>query len=133
MLTYSGVPEAIGQILQGLGIVGFFAVYIAIIIGLGCILDSTSILLIVVPIVVPIAKTFGIDLIHFGVITVIAIEIGLLTPPLGLSAYAVKSSLADRSIRLGDVFRGAGPFVIIMFVVLMLVTVFPELSTALVR
>lgn len=133
MLTYSGVPEAIGSVLQGLGIVGFFAVYIAIIIGLGCILDSTSILLIVVPIVVPIAKAFNIDLIQFGVITVIAVEIGLLTPPLGLSAFAVKSSLADQSIRLGDVFRGAGPFVIIMFIVLLLVTVFPALSTALVR
>lgn len=133
MLTYSGVPEAIGSVLQGLGIVGFFAVYIAIIIGLGCILDSTSILLIVVPIVVPIAKAFNIDLIQFGVITVIAVEIGLLTPPLGLSAFAVKSSLADQSIRLGDVFRGSGPFVIIMFIVLLLVTVFPALSTALVR
>ncbi|MFM9882659.1 MAG: TRAP transporter large permease [Burkholderiales bacterium] len=133
MLTYSGVPDAIGGVLQGLGVVGFFAVYIAIIIGLGCILDSTSILLIVVPIVIPIAKGFGIDLIHFGVITVIAVEIGLLTPPLGLSAFAVKSSLADQSIRLGDVFAGAMPFVAVMFIVLMLVVVFPSLSTILVR
>jgi len=133
MLTYSGVPEAIGGMLQGLGIVGFFAVYIAVIVGLGCVLDSTSILLIVVPICVPIAKGFGIDLIHFGVVTVIAVEIGLLTPPLGLSAFAVKSSLADHSIRLGDVFRGAGPFVIIMSIVLLLVAMFPVLSLALVR
>lgn len=133
MLTYSGVPEAIAGMLQGLGIVGFFAVYIAVIIGLGCILDSTSILLIVVPICVPIAKGFGIDLIHFGVVTVIAVEIGLLTPPLGLSAFAVKSSLADQTIKLGDVFRGAGPFVIIMGIVLLLVAMFPVLSLALVR
>lgn len=133
MLTYSGVPVAIGEVLQGLGVVGFFAVYIAIIIGLGCILDSTSILLIVVPIVVPIAKGFGIDLIHFGVITVIAVEIGLLTPPLGLSAFAVKSSLADQTIRLGDVFKGSMPFVGVMFFVLMLVVIFPGLSTYLVR
>jgi len=133
MLTYSGVPEAIGEILQGLGIVGFFAMYIAVVVGLGCILDSSSILLIVVPIVVPIAKKFGIDLIHFGVITVIAIEIGLLTPPLGLSAFAVKSSLADQSIKLGDVFRGAGPFVILMAIVMFLVAFFPQISLVLVR
>ncbi|MSQ20645.1 MAG: TRAP transporter large permease subunit [Betaproteobacteria bacterium] len=133
MLTYSGVPVAIGEVLEGLGVVGFFAVYIAIIIGLGCILDSTSILLIVVPIVVPIAKGFGIDLIHFGVITVIAVEIGLLTPPLGLSAFAVKSSLADQTIRLGDVFKGSMPFVAVMLIVLVLVVVFPALSTYLVR
>jgi tripartite ATP-independent transporter DctM subunit len=132
MLTYSGVPEAIGEVLQGLGPVGFFGAYLAVIIGLGCILDSTSILLIVVPIVVPIAKAFDIDLIQFGVVTVIAIEIGLLTPPLGLSAFAVKSSLADQSIPLGDVFRGAMPFVLIMFIVLLLVCMFPWLSTALI-
>ena len=133
MLTYSGVPEAIGGVLQGLGIFGFYLMYLAVIIGLGCILDSSSILLIVVPIVVPIAKKFGIDLIHFGVVTVIAVEIGLLTPPLGLSAFAVKSSLADQSIRLGDVFRGSMPFVVIMSIVLVLVCLFPWLSTALVR
>ncbi|MEO7402985.1 MAG: TRAP transporter large permease [Burkholderiales bacterium] len=133
MLTYSGVPEAIGGVLQGLGIVGFYVMYLAVIIGLGCILDSSSILLIVVPIVVPIAKVFEIDLIQLGVVTVIAVEIGLLTPPLGLSAFAVKSSLADQSIRLGDVFRGSMPFVLIMAFVLMLVCVFPWLSTGLVR
>jgi tripartite ATP-independent transporter DctM subunit len=132
MLTFSGVPEAIGEVLQGLGPIGFFAAYLAVVIGLGCILDSTSILLIVVPIVVPIAKAFGIDLIQFGVVTVIAIEIGLLTPPLGLSAFAVKSSLADQSIPLGDVFRGSMPFVLIMFIVLLLVCMFPWLSTALI-
>jgi hypothetical protein len=82
--------------------------------------------------VVPIAKAFEIDLIQFGVVTVIAIEIGLLTPPLGLSAFAVKSSLADQSIPLGDVFRGSMPFVLIMFIVLLLVCMFPWLSTALI-
>lgn len=133
MLTYSGVPEAIAGMLQGVGVVGFFVLYIAVIVGLGCIIDSTSVMLIVVPICAPIAKTFGIDLIHFGVVTVIAVEIGLLTPPLGLSAFAVKSSLADQSIRLGDIFRGAGPFVLIMAGVLLLVAVFPQLSLALVR
>jgi tripartite ATP-independent transporter DctM subunit len=133
MLTYSGVPEAIGGMLQGLEIGGFFFVYIAVIVGLGCVLDSASILFIVVPICVPIAKGFGIDLVHFGVVTVIAVEIGLLTPPVGLSAFAVKASLADQSIRLGDVFWGSGPFVLVMAVVLLLVAVFPELSLALVR
>ncbi len=133
MLVYSGVPEAITAALGGYGIAGFLALYIAVVIGLGCVLDSSSILLIVVPIAAPIAKTLGIDLIHFGVITVIAVEIGLLTPPLGLSVFAVKASLADQSIRVGDVFRGAGPFVLIMLTVLLLICLVPELSTILVR
>ncbi len=133
MLAYSGVPEAISGMLQGVGVAGFLALYIAVIVGLGCILDSTSILLIVVPICVPIAKGFGIDLIHFGVVTVIAVELGLLTPPLGLSAYAVKASLADQRIGLGEIFYGASPFVLIMAFVLLLVAVFPQLSLVLVR
>jgi tripartite ATP-independent transporter DctM subunit len=133
MLAYSGVPEAISGMLQGLGVAGFLALYVAVIVGLGCILDSTSILLIVVPICVPIAKGFGIDLIHFGVVTVIAVELGLLTPPLGLSAYAVKASLADQRIGLGEIFYGASPFVLIMAFVLLLVAVFPQLSLVLVR
>ena len=114
-------------------VLAYCSIFVLVVLGLGCILDSASILLIVVPIVVPIAKKFGIDLIQFGVITVIAIEVGLLTPPLGLSAFAVKSSLADQSIRLGDVFRGSMPFVLLMLIVLILVCLFPILSTALVR
>ena len=77
----------------------------------------------------PIAKTLGIDLIQFGIITVIAVEIGLLTPPFGLSAFAVKASLENEQASLGDIFKGSFPFVLMMLVVLALVIAFPWLST----
>jgi C4-dicarboxylate transporter DctM subunit len=72
-------------------------VYIAIVVALGCIIDSVSIMLIMLPIVLPIARAFGMDIIWFGVITVVAVEIGLLTPPFGISVYTVKSTLNDKA------------------------------------
>lgn len=129
MLTMAGVPEAAGQALQGMGPNSFLLAYIVLIVALGMILDSSSILLIVVPIALPIARALHFDLIHFGIITVIAVEIGLLTPPLGLSAFAVKSSLNDPRIRLGTVFEGCLPFVAAMFAVLLLLVAFPALVT----
>jgi len=135
MLAFSGVPEAISTALQGAGggLFGFWFLYILVVVALGCILDSTSIMLIVVPICVPIAKAFGIDMIQFGVVTVIAVEIGLLTPPLGMSAFTVQSSLEDRSIGLDQIFRGCLPFVAIMAAVMLLCAAIPSLSLVLVR
>ena len=67
-----------------------------------------------------IAEQFGMNLIWFGVVTVVAVEIGLLTPPFGLSAYVVKSSLNDPRITLGDIFKGTAPFTLIMVAVLLI-------------
>lgn len=103
--------------------------YILLIVALGTILDSSSILLIVVPIALAIARALQFDLVHFGIITEIAVEIGLLTPPLGLFAFAVKASLNDPRIRLGTVFEGCMPFVAAMFAVLLLLVAFPGLVT----
>ena len=118
---------------MGLGPWGFLAAYLLIVIALGCIIDSVSIMLIMLPIVLPIATAFHMDLIWFGVLTVLAVEIGLLTPPFGLSAYVVKSSLNDPRITLGDIFRGTGPFTLIMVGVLLLLMAFPSLSLVLLK
>jgi TRAP-type mannitol/chloroaromatic compound transport system permease large subunit len=74
----------------------------------------------------------GIDYVWFGLITVVAIEVGLITPPLGIAAYVVKSTLDDQDITLGDVFSGAFPYVIIMVLVLILLVIFPQISLVLV-
>lgn len=133
MLAMSGMPqflmEMIGQ--AGFGPFAFLLVYVAIVILLGTVIDSSSILLIVLPLMLPIAEQFGMNLIWFGVVTVVAVEIGLLTPPFGLSAYVVKSALNDPRITLGDIFRGTGPFTLIMVAVLLLLMAFPSLSLVL--
>ncbi len=131
MLTMAGVPGMLASWISelGAGPYGFFLAYVICLLILGMFLDSVSILLIVTPIAVPIAKSFGIDLVHFGIVSIVAVEIGLLTPPFGLSVFAVQSAIGTDRIRLETIFAGSFPFVVTMFVVLWLLIFFPPLST----
>jgi C4-dicarboxylate transporter DctM subunit len=97
MLTLSGLPAELADVfLTGpIGPWGFLLLYIVLVIALGCLIDSISIMLILLPIALPIADAAGFDLIWFGVMTVVAVEIGLLTPPFGLSVYTIRSALND--------------------------------------
>lgn len=133
MLALSGVPQFLVEEIAGSGFgpYGFLLCYIILVVLLGCFIDSSSILLIVLPLMLPIAAGFDMNLIWFGIVTIIAVEIGLLTPPFGLSVYVIKSTLADSRISLGTIFRGAAPFALIMVVVLVLLVFFPQLSLAL--
>ena len=135
MLALTGMPAAItsGITEMGLGPWGFLAVYLLTVIALGCIIDSVSIMLIMLPIVLPIASSFAMDRIWFGVLTVVAVEIGLLTPPFGVSVYTVKSALDNPSITIKDIFVGAFPFVLVMVLSLVILALFPSLSTWLAR
>lgn len=131
MLALTGMPAAVTEGIThlGLGSWGFIAAYVAIVVALGCIIDSVSIMLIMLPIVLPIARGFGMDVVWFGVVTVVAVEIGLLTPPFGVSVYTVKSALNDPRITIRDIFAGSFPFVLMMSAVLLVLIAFPSLST----
>ncbi len=96
---------------------------------MGMILDSTSILLIMVPIAAPIAQGMGIDLSHFGIVTVIAVEIGLLTPPFGISVFTVHNTLNDPSVSVEQVFGATLPFIAVMLLVLIVVALVPATAT----
>jgi len=135
MLSMAGVPNAIGDFVEhlGLGPYGFLFAFVIVILLMGMILDSTSILLIMVPIGAPIATAMGFDLIHFGIVTIIAVEMGLLTPPFGISVFTVKATLADPKVSIESIFAGALPFVVVMGLALILIAFFPILATALVR
>lgn len=135
MLAMSGLPTALAEFLIGgtLGPYGFLLLFLALVIVMGCFIDSISIMLILLPIALPVAKAAGFDLIWFGVMTVVAVEIGLLTPPFGLSVYTIKSSIDDRTLKVGDIFRGAFPFVLAMVACLAVLTVFPGIATWLAR
>ncbi|MCF8168305.1 MAG: TRAP transporter large permease subunit, partial [Rhodoferax sp.] len=136
MLAMSGTPQALVEwmALAGFGVAMFMLLYVLLIVLLGTIIDSSSILLIVLPLMLPIAQQFGLNLIWFGVVTVVAVEIGLLTPPFGLSVYVIKSTLGNTlDISLGDIFKGTAPFTLTMFGVLGLLIAFPNLSLALLK
>ncbi|MFN3938103.1 MAG: TRAP transporter large permease [Gemmobacter sp.] len=134
MLSLSGVPQGLARAAAeaDLGFWGLMLAYVGAVILLGMILDSSSILLIAVPLMLPVLAPMQVDLVWFGIVTVIAVEIGLLTPPFGISVYVIKSALDDATIGLGDIFRGALPFAGLMLAVLGLVMAFPVLSLGLV-
>jgi C4-dicarboxylate transporter DctM subunit len=134
MLSVAGVPMAISDLVQdaGLGPYGFLFLYVVILLLLGMILDSSSILLIMTPVAVPIAAALDFNLIHFGIITVIAVEIGLLTPPFGISVFTVKSTLNDPNVSVESIFAGTLPYVAVMLIVLLLIAVFPVMALALI-
>jgi tripartite ATP-independent transporter DctM subunit len=133
MLTLTELPQDMAAFLggTGLGIAGFLAGYLLLLVVLGMLLDSTSIMLIMLPLALPVATALGVNLVWFGVVTTIAIEIGLLTPPFGLSVYVIKASMDDPSITLATIFRGALPFVLITLAVTLLLMAFPEITLVL--
>ena len=136
MLAMSGTPQALvgWMAAAGLGVAAFLLLYVLLILLLGTIIDSSSIMLIVLPLMLPIAQQFELNLIWFGVITVVAVEVGLLTPPFGLSAYVIKSTLGNSvDVSLGDIFRGTAPFTLAMLVVLALLIAFPSITLVLLK
>lgn len=133
MLALTGLPGSVTAAVSSLGLGPWFFLlaYLAIVIAMGCIIDSVSIMLIMLPIALPVAREFGMDLVWFGVITVVAVEVGLLTPPFGVSVYTVKAALNDSRITIRDIFAGVMPFVIAMVGTLAVLVAFPVLSTGL--
>lgn len=134
MLAMSGMPGWLGTwvVESGMGATGIIIALMIVIMLLGTILDSASIMLLTLPIAVPILTGTGVDLIWLGVLVVLAVEIGLLTPPFGIAVFVVKATLGpDSKITLNDIFMGALPFAAMMLFVLALVFLFPALATAL--
>ena len=133
MLALTGLPAWFGSLVATAEI-GYWSIifaYVLLVIAMGTILDSSSIMLILVPLMLPVLSGMDVNLIWFGIVTVLAVEIGLLTPPFGISVFVIKSSLDDPSITLGDIFAGAAPFALMMLGVLLIVLFFPVLATGL--
>ena len=98
---------------------------------LGCFVDGLSMILITMPIVYPIVIQIGFDGVLFGLLVTKAVEIGAITPPVGLNAFVVKSMAPN--IPLGDVFKGCVPFVVMELIIVALLIAFPEISLFAVR
>jgi TRAP-type C4-dicarboxylate transport system permease large subunit len=102
---------------------GFLLLVNIILLILGCLLEGSTILLVVVPIFIPTAKALGIDLVHFGVVVVVNIMIGLVTPPYGLLLFVLASMTKQP---LGAIVREAVPFIFAAILVLAFITVVPD-------
>lgn len=128
MLTISQLPNQICEVLNGLFLppVIIIAVCMLILILLGAILDSASIILITLPIMLPVVNAMGYSPVWFGIVSIMAIETGLITPPFGMVVYTMKATLGHEA-SVEQIFRGSVPFLLMMLFVLGLTIVFPGL------
>lgn len=129
MLTVSGLPSETSKMVTSLAVppIMIIIMFIVIFIILGAILDSSSILLVTIPLMMPVVKTLQYDVIWFGIVSVVAVEMGLLTPPFGMVVYAMKSSLIDEAT-IEEIFSGSFPFLLMIVFVLALLVAVPWLS-----
>ena len=125
VVTVEQIPETVKGLLAGYDLsANMFLLWVNIILlVLGCLLEGSTIILVILPIFIPAAKALGIDLVHFGVMAVFNIMIGLITPPYGLLLFII-SAISGAPLRL--IIRDTMPFVYAMVVALLIITYFPE-------
>ncbi len=130
MLTMSGLAGKITQWVTALPVSPIVIIFgfIVIFLLLGCIIDSTSIILLTIPLMHPIALKLGYHPIWFTIVSIVAIEIGLLTPPFGMVVFAMKSSLGEK-VKIEEIFQGSLPFLFLLGIALAIIIAFPILST----
>jgi tripartite ATP-independent transporter DctM subunit len=133
MLGIAGLPFMLSQWLNhiDLGFVWLMVCYVVLLLFLGTIIDTGSIILVCVPLFLHAIEDQGLSLVWFGLITVVGAEIGLLTPPFGLSCFVIKAAIDRTDITLNDIFFGAFPFALVMLGVLVVLIAFPQLSLVL--
>ncbi|MFZ1343222.1 TRAP transporter large permease subunit [Thiothrix eikelboomii] len=127
-LTLTHIPATLGESLGLLGL-GMYGTLLVIVLGyivLGMFFDGLAMLVITLPIVFPIITGVGFDPIWFGVIAVIVVEMGLITPPVGINVFVVKGIATD--VPMATIFKGVLPFWFAMAACLLILTVFPELA-----
>ncbi|HBZ45598.1 MAG TPA: C4-dicarboxylate ABC transporter permease [Maritimibacter sp.] len=127
-LALSHIPQWLGTYLEGLAIpvIGVLAIMLAIYLILGCFLEGFAMMVLSMPIFFPVVQQLGIDPIWFGVLVVLTLEMGLISPPVGLNVFIVKSVAPD--VSLAKMFRGVAPFWFAMFLTLILLVAFPQIS-----
>jgi len=124
----STIPVAVSQWMAGLQVSKYIilSIIVGIYLVLGCFLDSLSMMVLTLPIVLPVIVALGFDPIYFGVVCVLMMEAGLITPPVGLNVYTLAGMVKDTSME--EIFRGALPFVICIIAITILITAFPIIA-----
>ena len=128
-LAMSQIPQHLGEALLGLeiGRYGVLLVILAAFIVMGMFLEGFAMLVLALPIIFPLIVELNFDPIWFGVIVVIVLEMGLISPPVGVNVFVVKSIAGD--VPMGHIFVGIMPFWLAMGVCLLTLVLFPEIAT----
>ncbi len=127
-LVLASVPTLVSDWIGGLplGKTAILIVIIGMYFVLGCLLDSLAMILLTIPIVFPIVKALGYDPVWFGIIMVMVVELGLITPPIGMNVFVIKGITKD--IPLETIFRGVTPFIIAQIVLIAILVAFPSIA-----
>jgi C4-dicarboxylate transporter DctM subunit len=126
-LSFAGLGEQVTKFIIGLHLskLEFYLALFALFTVLGCLIESLGMIVITVPLLYPVLASYGIDPILFGVVLVIYVELGQISPPIGINLFVIQSIWDGK---LSEVVLGTIPFHLIMFLVLAIVIAFPELS-----
>jgi C4-dicarboxylate transporter DctM subunit len=132
ILTSEQIPQALSDWIVGLGFgkIGFLLMVNVMLLLIGMVMEPSAIVLIMAPILYPVAMKLGVDPVHFGIMLVVNMEIGLCTPPVGLNLY-VGSAISK--LGLTEVTKATFPWLLTALIFLMLVTYIPEISLSLPR
>lgn len=127
-INFSGLTDYLGEMVTTMRLSGLQVILLilAICLMLGMVLESMSIIVLIVPVVTPVLISLDVNLIWFGILLVVTTEISLITPPVGMNVFVMKSVNPD--IPLGQIFRGVLPFIAIDFIRLALLIALPSLS-----
>jgi TRAP-type transport system large permease protein len=126
IVATENIPQTLSQFMVGLELSkgGFLAFTMVLFLALGCVLDATTIILVIIPLFLPTARALGVDPIHFGVVSVVNCMIGLITPPYGMLLFVVNGTTG---IPIRDMVREGLPYLFALLVALALIVVFPGL------
>ncbi|WP_037078556.1 TRAP transporter large permease [Neorhizobium vignae] len=125
VVTIENIPDTLRVLLTGWDLTptGFLILVNVLLLLLGCALEGTAILLIIVPVFIPTAQALGIDMVHFGVVVVVNIMLGLVTPPYGLLLF-IMTNISGVPVK--DIIKDAAPFIFWMVVSLVIITFVPD-------
>lgn len=132
-ISYSGLADGILEFVQAAGVEGIalLVMILLVFLVLGCVMDSLAIILIFVPLFAPLIVAEGHDLVWFGIVVVVATEIALITPPIGMNVFVLRATLPD--VPIATIFKGLLPFVLTDIVRLILLILFPVIALGLVE
>ncbi len=130
ILAYTGASAGLTEFATSLPLnrIALLIVMLVVVLVLGCFMEPVSIMMITIPIFLPIVKNLGFDPLWFGLLTLIGVETGLITPPFGLILYAMKA-VVPPEISIGQIIRGAMPFVLCNIIVMFIIIAFPKIAT----
>lgn len=127
-IAFSNLPFELADFLGGLRSSPYLVIVIITVVYviLGCFMDTLAMIVLTVPIFYPLVQAVGFDLIWFGIMAVIMMELGMITPPFGMNVYIIHGIARD--VPLGTIFRGAAPYIVGIVVCTILLIVFPQIA-----